>query len=905
MSFCFAPSRAHSVFLSVVLLVTLHVSVRAQFTVYPTDEGSTLSGLLSSPKASKGRPKVGIVLSGGGSRGLAQIGVLRVLERHQIPMDLIVGTSLGSVVGALYASGYTVAELESIALATNWEEVLSFSENAKRTDLFIDQKQFDDAGFLVIRFEGLQPIIPSAISGGQRLSDFFMNLTLQALYHPDPSFDDLKIPFRAVATDLIRGKQIVIDRGPLAEALRASVTVPLLYSPLDKDSMKLVDGGLMSNIPVDVARSLGCDIVVVANSTAGLRRQDQLGAPWEVADQIMTIMMQTNNEIQLGKADVVISPVVGERTVADFSGVDSLIAAGEMAAESMIGKLLALIKERSDDGDSVHSSSVVRFAGDSIPAAMVDRIRSGISTSGEHSVRDNVTAIAATGDHHDVYAEVGKSENPEIVYHARINPVVTDVRLEGIRNVRPDSLAPALASLKGSSFNARRTRNAFEHLLRFYRKRQYSLARIDSAWMDSTSGIVHIAMNEGIIADIGFEGNVSTKDYVIRREFPLEAGDVFNLNEAQRGMVNIASTGLFEYVLMDVRYRDNRPYVVLKVKEKSTELVSVGLHADNERGFVSTVYLRDANFRGAGDDLSLRLRYGLRDRGVRLSYRASRIFHTYLAFNVLSYYRSRDIFTYRDNPNRDPLRWDRIENGSYRDVKYGGSLTFGSQVERFGNLTAELRVERQRIEALTAGGYDPESHKFVAVKLQSTIDTEDQFSFSTKGILLNISYESALKNLGSDVSFSKIGIEYESYLTIMKRHTIRPRVVFGFADETLPLSEQYSLGGFTSFMGLRDDDSRGRQLFVASMKYRYKLPFAILFDSYLRVRYDLGTISEVPEELKLSSFRHGIGADLAIDTPIGPAAFGAGVSFFLRKTLPESRISTGPILFYFSLGPHL
>src|SRR5204862_4246914 len=112
--------------------------------------------------------------------------------------------------------------------------------------------------------------------------------------------------------------------------------------------------------------------------------------------------------------------------------------------------------------------------------------------------------------------------------------------------------------------------------------------------------------------------------------------------------------------------------------------------------------------------------------------------------------------------------------------------------------------------------------------------------------------------LGSEYSFGKIGVKYESYLTLLPRHTIRPRLIFGFADETLPIAEQYSLGGLGSFFGLREDDSRGRQLFVVNMEYRFWLPFKIIFETYLKFRYDLGTISAIPKELKFNSFRHGV-----------------------------------------------
>ena len=340
------PGRNLFHYLSIFFLLISGASAQNPIVIRSPVMPAAFQGLRPFSSLPFHRPKVGLVLSGGGARGIAQIGVIGVLEKNKITIDLIVGNSMGGIVGGLYAAGYTTTEIESIALHTNWDEVLSFTEETKRTDLFVGQKQAEQVGYLVVRFDGLQPIIPSSISGGQRLSNYFMDLTLQALYHPAPSFDDLKIPFRAVATDLLTGKRVVFDGGSLGEAMRAGVTVPLLYAPLEKDSMVLVDGGLISNMPVDVAKSLGCDIVIVVNSTSGMRPEDQLAAPWQIADQIMTIMMQESNRRQLAMADLVITPDVGNRLVSDFSNIDTIVEAGEKAAEQQLPRFADIFKQR-------------------------------------------------------------------------------------------------------------------------------------------------------------------------------------------------------------------------------------------------------------------------------------------------------------------------------------------------------------------------------------------------------------------------------------------------------------------------------------------------------------------------------------------------------------------------------
>jgi NTE family protein len=889
-------------------------SAQAPFRVTPTSAELEFQGLGLRPTYGLGRPKVGLVLSGGGARGLAQIGVIKVLEEHHIPIDLVVGTSLGSVIGGLYASGYTVEQIESIAVTTNWSELLSFSEETKRTDLFVGQKESQAEGYLVVRFDGLQPIIPSAISGGQRLSNFFTMMTLQALYHPDPTFDGLKIPFRAVATDLLHGNRVILDRGSLAEAMRASITVPLLYTPLEKDSTLLVDGGLTTNIPADLAKSLGCDVVIVVNSTSPMRSADEMNRPWEIADQIMSIMMQEENKRQLRLADVVFTPDLGQRIVSDFSDIAGVIGAGEEEARAHVAGLERRLAEKTDSalaGDpAISREPRLAFSGDPLPAEITGRLRAEAASDSlsVERIRHQLDTIAADGRFDELYADITPAGGRSLItYHAAGVPVIGKVDISGSGKglIGGEVFRRELDSLTGKPLRMKAVQRAFEHILSEYRRKGYSLAAIDSIRIDRARGTIAAEIHEGRIAQIRYEGNERTKDYILRRELPFSEGDIFNIDEAYQGIVNIKSMGLFEYVLLEVRYRDDQPVLVVKVNEKSAELLRLGLHADNEHEFVTTLDVRDVNFRGAWEDLGLRARYGSRDRMVQLDYTINRIFHSYFTFTMKGYFTSRDVITYRNDPTLSPGQWDRIEDGRYKENKYGWMLSFGSHFERFGDITAQLRIENHKIAAISGQGYTPERYNFVGLKLQSTVDTKDQYWFPSEGMYLSLSYESASKSLGSEVGFGKIVFDYETYLTVMPHHTLRPKLLFGFADATLPIAEQFSLGGFQSFYGLREDDSRGRQIFVTGLEYRYELPFRVIFPTYVKARYDLGTISLLPEELKLNSFRHGLGIELALDTPLGAAMFGAGKSFYFRRDLPQSPVTVGPLLFYFSVGSSL
>jgi NTE family protein len=866
------------------------------------------------PFVEERRPRVGLVLSGGGARGAAQIGVLKVLEQHKIPIDFIAATSMGAIVGGLYASGYTTAEIESLALTTNWDELLSFSDEAKRTDLAIDQKLAADWSFLVVRFEGLQPVIPHAVSSGQRLTNFLSEQTLQALYHPDPTFDDLKIPFRAVTTDLVSGKRIVLDRGSLAQALRASATVPLLFNPIEQDSMRLVDGGLVSNIPVDVARDAGCDIVLAVNSTSGLRTADEMTAPWQTADQIMGIMMQLSNQEQLKLADITITPEIGRHLSSDFTGLDTLIELGVVSTEKQVDSIMTLYRralERLEGADTsiteqtfndVHVEFVGGDPADTILLQIKNEAFAGRLTT--QQIRKHMRWLIAGGRVKDVWVDVFPDERPvRVEYHVEYYPVLRSVEFTGNRVLSGEELGEVFRPLIGKTLQHERCDEAVENLLRLYRSRGYSLARIEAARFDDARGVLSLRMNEGVIEKIRVKGGRRTEDSFVLREFALAEGEMFQIDRAKRGLTNINSTKIFEYVYLEITYEEQKPVLTIRISELPSQLIRIGIRADDERKLQGRVDIRDENFRGIGTELGLTLSGGSRNGYATLEFKTNRLFSPIFTFNVGATASVFNSYLYADDPNeRRENRWARIRLGEYSEVRYGGRLIVGAHLERLGSFTIEWALQDVSMKNVEDLPQIADHYRLSLFTIGTVVDSRNSFPFPTSGINVAFSYEFATKNFLSDVGYNALRIMYEGYSSLGPRSTLHPRIRFGYGDETMPLAQQFRLGGRESMFGTREDDRRGRQMLAVSLEYRYRLPMRLIFETYLRVRYDLATISEIPEQIKLSAFRHGIGAELALDTPIGQAAFGAGKSFFPARDLPKNPIQQGPLLFYFVLG---
>jgi NTE family protein len=289
------------------------------------------------------RPRIGLVLSGGGARGAAHIGVLKVLEEMHVPIDAIAGTSMGAVVGGLYASGMSAQEIERVLRAVDWQE--AFSDRLPRRDLGFRRKQ-DDNNFLVryalgVNRDGFK--LPKGLIQGQKLSQVLRRATLSVAEVND--FDRLPIPFRAVATDLESGAPVIMKSGDLVTAMRASMSAPGVFIPAERDGRLLVDGGLVKNLPVDVARAMGVDVLIVVDVTFALFSRDELNSPIEIALQMLAITMRGPTEQQrasLGPNDVVIDPKLGTFGTTDFAHVVKASNLGEQAARGTRDRLAGL-----------------------------------------------------------------------------------------------------------------------------------------------------------------------------------------------------------------------------------------------------------------------------------------------------------------------------------------------------------------------------------------------------------------------------------------------------------------------------------------------------------------------------------------------------------------------------------
>ncbi|MDP3582839.1 MAG: patatin-like phospholipase family protein, partial [Ignavibacteria bacterium] len=650
-------------------------------------------------------PKIGIALSGGGARSISQIGVLKALEEKNIPIEFVVGTSMGSIIGGLYSSGYNIHELDSLMRNTNWNDFFS-PQQSNRNDLFIDQKITEDRAILSFRLEGLKPIIPTSLSSGQRAANFLNLMAINAPLISDSSYDMMRYKFRAISSDLVSGKEVIIDKGPLGAAMRASSSVTLLLPPVKKDSMMLVDGGLVANVPAKEVRKLGADIVVAVNASSPLMDAVDLDVPWRIADQLVSIPMRILNDQQLAEADFIIEPQLNGKKNSDFNELDTVIKIGYQSvaenADNILNRYKEIFKRNLGTEEKIFNNLSLSDQ-PSEPEKKVYSLISNTAVVSDKELQFAFYRVFSEGWWKNAYAEIEVRENKSVL-HLRLeeNSYVKQIMMDGSFVIGVDSVMNVLKNLIDKPFSPIKAFNGALNVLRLYKRNGYSFARIEKVGFDSTANSLSIKINEGVITKITVTGNNKTKEQIITREFPLKVGDYFKYDIAEKGLTNLRSTNLFDQIELSVKDFDGQNELKISLLEKVSAVIRLGMRLDNEYQAQFFLDARDENFNGVGSEIGAMISGGVRNRSYSIEQKANRIFDSYLTYKLRGFYEFIDINNYVDDAPLNPNKFSRSKSGEYRQINYGGMFGIGAQVERFGNLFLEARYQRDRI----AGLYD-------------------------------------------------------------------------------------------------------------------------------------------------------------------------------------------------------
>ena len=334
--------------------------------------------LAALPASARERPRVGLALSGGAARGFAHVGVMKVLEEVGMPIDCVSGNSMGAVIGGLYAAGFSVAELESLSVNVDWDEM--FSDAVGRRTLAMAFKRWDARYSMTFPLEGWKPEMPTGLIAGQKITQFLSRLTVPVGHIED--FSRLPTPFVCVATDIVNGEAVVLESGNLAEAIRASMSVPTVFTPVVIDGRLLVDGGVARNLPAIDVLNLGADIVIGVDAAQPLYSEGELNSMLRIMNQTIHFQIAGTSREQKQLCDILIVPESQKISVA-FDQAAYFIEKGEEAARAILPQLRALadsvralgdIEPRWQPGrvDSLFVTNVVIEGLEQIPLRIVE-----------------------------------------------------------------------------------------------------------------------------------------------------------------------------------------------------------------------------------------------------------------------------------------------------------------------------------------------------------------------------------------------------------------------------------------------------------------------------------------------------------------------------------------------------
>ena len=303
------------------------------------------------------RPKVALVLSGGGAKGFAHIGVLKVLEQEGIPIDIIVGTSMGSLVGGIYSIGYSASELENLVKSLNWESTLT--DDVPRLSQSKNEQQLNQRYFISLPISEKKITLPQGMMKGQNVLNIFCGLAGEVPF--DAEFSKFPISFACVAADLETGEEVVLNKGFLPTAMYSSMAIPFAFDPADREKRLLVDGGIVNNFPTDVAKQMGADIIIGVDIRNDYYKRDDLNSMSNILGQLIGFFDQDKYIANNKLCDIIIRPDISGYSVSSFNNraVDTLIFRGEKATLDVIDKLTE-IKSKFGLQPSPHSRNLVK-----------------------------------------------------------------------------------------------------------------------------------------------------------------------------------------------------------------------------------------------------------------------------------------------------------------------------------------------------------------------------------------------------------------------------------------------------------------------------------------------------------------------------------------------------------------
>jgi len=780
-------------------------------------------------------------------------------------------------------------------LNTNWPELSAFYQKDNWNSLNIDQKYIENKGVLSFRFHNFKFHPSQTISENKTFEKYLHSQFSLAPFKTFDSFDSLYIPLRIAVTDLINGKPRYLSKGNLVNSIRASCTIPIQFRPVRIDSSVYIDGGIFANLPTDALSDFNPDMIIGVNTTSPPNNINEFTSSFEIADQTLSILMKYFEKTAAQEIDFIINADMGDFKNTDFKKIDSLIIYGEISANAHINKIIEkynTIRKRKLNDELAKLDFTQSDYTLYIYSKIDSQERALKSWTQLLWITDSLLLLP------EIQAVNIKSEYGKIIIKPTFNQLIEQIALDSKTLIPPDVLSLLNNNFLGKPYDMRMQKNIMKFTCSLLKEHGFTFAFIQK--ISIKNGVLTLKPNLGRIDSIEIKSGRISK-YLVNRELLLTKGDFLNSGKIIDSWDNVMNCGLFDN--FEIVYKDNENggmNLDLKLHELGNQELNAGFRLDLDRNFRFAGQFVQYNIWNSGTNFSTSIIIGERDKHAELMFFNSNIGFTPLGLSVKAYYTNRLRYSYNnDSLNNDFYNRQRLAN--IFEERASLITEFETNAYKIGKITVGMRNEFQRMfyrDSIVI----PKFQALTVFRIGAKYDTENKPYFANKGIKLDFLYESSLFHNISKVPYSKANFAFKYNYKILKSALI-PQINFGMGDRTMPQTEYFSLGGSESFYGLREDELRGKQYFKLSMELRRKLDFKLFFDSYVSARYDWGNVFDEMDDLKFTDIKHGMGLNLALDTPVGPATVALGKSFsYNYKT---SKWYSGNIIFYFTFGLNL
>ncbi|MBM3162417.1 MAG: patatin [Chlorobi bacterium] len=902
-----------------ILLLFRPLSAAAHVVVYPDTLDLPSRRYSVMPFMRPQRKTVGIALSGGGANGIAQIGVLKALDEEGVPVDYIAGTSMGAIIGGLYSCGYTPGELEEIAGTLPWQSILAIREESPRAGIFLEQQNIRDRSTVAVRFNKLKLMVPKSLSSAQALTGTLDLLVLNGIYHGWKDFSSLPVRFRAVSTDLVSGKRISLVSGPLSEAMRASSTVPVLFEPIERDGYRLVDGGLVANLPVDELDNFTAEYKIAVDTHGSMySKNGDLDLPWKAADQAINILTGLQYPAQLEKADIVITPDLSSHSATDFSDIGELVNTGYAKGKVLAGTIMRSIetapKKDMFIGSFSKSFEIEQKNGinPELRGIVAGIVRNATSLS--RTLRELLETDLFTSTH-----AVIDTRKKTVKFRLAPLPRIGGVVVSGGPQETPakQEIDACFEPVRNKLYTNNAGTRALENLVRLYRNMGYSLVEPESVSFSGDTLLV--AMSSGKVGAIEIVRSRNKTDRTpIRREISIDTTKAVRLDKAERSAANLYETGIFNRVSVSAENtspaaENGEKSLTFSLVEKPSSVLRLGIRYDETTNAQALVDLRNENLGGTTASLGGWIKAGKNNSAAAIEYTIPRIGSTHFTLYSKLFFDQHEFETRELRFSREFSGYDSENISTYGIQKYGVTGTFGTRIRKNGRLALDVTVQN----AQTYHNKGPEqtalrtdNRNMLSAGTSLIIDSRNNAQVPTSGRYTHISYSATPELLDNDVMFWQLAGTHEENIPLGERTALQLSGSAGISSSYLPLSEQFFLGGPGSlysrrFIGLKQNDLIGSNMAVAGMQISYSPPFEILFPASFMFYYNVGNAWQKRSDMSLSRLIHGAGTGIIWNTPVGPARLTVSKAFaFLRKEEDNdaSSLRFSDTVWYFSLG---